>query len=294
MFGERFYPLLAKLSPWKQSLFALALAQRQFANYWFWSNLSQADRGSAEYNFCLKKLWQYHQDKFNHVDLEEALAVFSPFAPDLEKEEDPEDPSTGTLLALDASLCLTAACDAVIMHEGNEAEIASRSSLAAAVLAAQQQSEEYLDEEALREHALVDNEVNFQVSLLELLIKAQRDPSLVQLILKTALKDGCSNIGISFDDKAGVEHDFDYYAIPLDVLRQAAKNGKTALTDELGKSKRQDGSGPYGKAGAIKVVARRKADLAGRGQRQAERGGRRRAGGSEGRSNEGHPAYHRH
>lgn len=228
MFGDRFYPLLGRLSPWKQSLFALALAQRQYAHYLLWAELSQQTSGAAAFNQALTKLWQYHQDKFNHVDIEAALDAFTPHVPDLDKEPDPDDPSTGSLLAVDAALALTAACDAVLLHEGDEAEIASRASLAAAVLAARQAAPEFLDDEALRETDLVDQEVNFQVSLLELLQKAERKPEFTHFVLKTALKDGCSNIGLELSPEELNDCSFEHYAIPLESLKQAAAQGKSA------------------------------------------------------------------
>lgn len=222
MFGERFYPLLRKLSPWKQSLFALVLAQRQYANYLLWTEVNKT-QGKAQFNFCLKQLWAFHLNKFNHIDLEESYAVFEPCVPDLEKEADPEDPSTGTLLALDAALAISAAYDAIIMHEGDEAEIASRASMNAVTLAVQNQSEEFLDEEALRETEQVDNEVVFQVDLMELLQRAQRSPELVRQLIRIALKDGCSNIGLSLEEQELSDCSFDTYANAQGVEKSEQK-----------------------------------------------------------------------
>ena len=98
LFGEKFYPTLNKLSPWRQSLFALVLAHRQFPNFELWVDTVN-HKGKAEYNFALKKLWEYHLDKFNHIDLEKVLDVFDPFVPDPDKDGD----SLGTLFALDAA-----------------------------------------------------------------------------------------------------------------------------------------------------------------------------------------------
>ena len=259
MFGEKFYPSLNKLSPWKQSLFALCLAQRQFANYLLWAELSAAGRGISEYNQALKQLWAYHQDKFNHIDLARALQSFEPFAPDLDKEEDPEDPKTGTLLALDASLCLTAAFDGIIMHEGDEAEIASKASLAAVVLAVQNQSETLLSEDELRETTLIDEEVNFQVSVLELLIKGQRELPLIQLLLKTSLKDGCTNIGIELDEKESALCTYNVYALNPKLVKKAGRAGRSAL-----KMLQKDKSGRPGRSHKVHQEAHQ-----GRGRKSA-------------------------
>lgn len=206
LFGEKFYPTLNKLSPWRQSLFALVLAHRQFPNFELWVDTVK-HKGKAEYNFALKKLWEYHLEKFNHIDLEKVLDVFDPFVPDPDKDGD----SLGTLFALDAAASLTAAFDAIILHQGDEAEIASRSSLAAVVRMVENNIDEDLDEEAMREQELVDNEINFQIDLMEMLRGAKRDPDLAKMLIKIAIKDHISNIGIEQNDLHGCRYE-DYAA----------------------------------------------------------------------------------
>lgn len=196
IFGEKFYPKLKKLSPWRQSLFALVLAHRQFPNFASYC-LACEKKGKSEFNFALKKLWEFHQEKFNHIDLEECLAVFEPFVPDVT-----DDSLLGEFFALDASACLVAAYDAIIMHEGNEAEIASRSSLASVVRIVEnavQEGQMELDldnDDEIREVDIVDLEVNYQVALFELLQGAKRDKDLILSLLKIADNNGISNIGI--------------------------------------------------------------------------------------------------
>ena len=86
------------------------------------------------------------------------------------------------------------------MHEGEEAEMASRASLSGVVRKIEQEnSQEYSDEE-LREMEAVDNEVNFQVELLELLQDAKREPSLVKKCFELGVNQGISNIGVSLED----------------------------------------------------------------------------------------------
>lgn len=204
IFGEKFYPSLRRMTPWRQSLFALTLAQRQFPNYIFNASFHE-DRGVSEFNYCLKKLWEFHQEKFNHIDLEETLNVYLPFAPALEQE----DFNQGELYALDASLSLIAAYDAIVMHEGNEAEIASRSSISSVIRVVESYAEDEgheLTEDEIREVEIVDNEVNFQVSLFELLKSAKREKDLVHNLIKIALKEDVSNIGIDIVNKGDINY----------------------------------------------------------------------------------------
>ena len=196
IFGEKYFDLLKKLSPWRQSLFALVLAQRQFANYALWCDVNKIKGGKKAYQKTLDTMWEFHQDKFNTIDLEKVLDEFEPYLLDDEKD----DLSVGDLFSLDATLSISASILAIIMHEGAEAEMASRASLSGVVRKIEQEnSQEYSDEE-LREMEAVDNEVNFQVELLELLQDAKREPSLVKKCFELGVNQGISNIGVSLED----------------------------------------------------------------------------------------------
>ncbi len=195
IFGEKFYELISKMSPWRQSLFALVLAQRQYPNYALWAEVENINGGSTVFKKTLDTLWEFHTDKFNTIDLEKILDEFEPYMLDDEKN----DLSVGDLFSLDATLSLSAAIIAIILHEGEEAEMASRASLSGVVRKIEQESDtEYTDEE-LREMQSVDDEVNFQVELYELLDKSSRGEELVKKLKVLAYNNGVSNIGISLD-----------------------------------------------------------------------------------------------
>lgn len=195
IFGEKYYGMLKKLSPWRQSLFSLVLAQRQYPNYALWCEVNEVKGGAKTYQKTLNTLWEFHKDKFNTIDLEKVLDEFEPYLLDDEKN----DLSVGDLFSLDATLSLSSSILAIIMHEGEEAEMASRASLSGVIRQIEQSSDrEYTDEE-LREMESVDNEVNFQIELYELLEKSKREPSLVDKLYKLSLNGGVSNIGLSLE-----------------------------------------------------------------------------------------------
>ena len=195
IFGEKYYGMLKKLSPWRQSLFSLVLAQRQYPNYALWCEVNEVNGGAKAYQKTLNTLWEFHKDKFNTIDLEKVLDEFEPYLLDDEKN----DLSVGDLFSLDATLSLSSSILAIIMHEGEEAEMASRASLSGVIRQIEQSSDrEYTDEE-LREMESVDNEVNFQIELYELLEKSKREPSLVDKLYKLSLNGGVSNIGLSLE-----------------------------------------------------------------------------------------------
>ena len=185
IFGEKYYGMLKKLSPWRQSLFSLVLAQRQYPNYALWCEVNEVKGGAKAYQKALNTLWEFHKDKFNTIDLEKVLDEFEPYLLDDEKN----DLSVGDLFSLDATLSLSSSILAIIMHEGEEAEMASRASLSGVIRQIEQSSDrEYTDEE-----------VNFQIELYELLEKSKREPSLVDKLYKLSLNGGVSNIGLSLE-----------------------------------------------------------------------------------------------
>lgn len=202
MFGPKFYPLLNKLGPWRQSLFALALAHRQFSNYALYTEVNHLN-GKSEFKNALKTLWQFHTQKFNHINLETELEKFEPFSYTQE-----EDTSLGYLYAIDASISLISAFDAILSKLGDEAQMASKASMGAVVRTVEQGCDSELDDETLRQSLLVDTEVNFQVGLYELIAKAPRSNELCQKVIQYIYKDNVSNIGIEIENLQQEQKEF--------------------------------------------------------------------------------------
>ena len=59
LFGPKFYVMLEKLTVWRQSLFALVLATRQYPHFALWCEIHER-QGKTEYLEALKKCWEYH------------------------------------------------------------------------------------------------------------------------------------------------------------------------------------------------------------------------------------------
>ncbi|MGN0902540.1 MAG: DUF416 family protein, partial [Succinivibrio sp.] len=173
------------------------MAERQFANYALWCDVNDVKGGSRAYERTLKTMWEFHSDKFNTIDLEKLLEDFEPY---LLKDEK-EDLSVGDLFSLDATLSLSASILAIILHDGEEAEMASRASLSGVVRKIEQEEGREFTDEEFREMESVDAEVNFQVELLEILEKEKRSVELTEKLKKMATASGLSNIGLSLQDQ---------------------------------------------------------------------------------------------
>lgn len=195
IFGAQYYPLLNKMTNWRQSLFALVLATRQYPNFKLWTEVEEC-QGATEFKHVLQQCWEYHFDKFNHIDLTEAFDQVAPYIP--ESGDDGELPSEGACFAFDAAICLNAAIEAIVMHT-NDAESASKASMATVIrLCENRYQDEELTEDSLLEKDEILAEIDFQVELMELLQKP-RTPEMLLEILKYSLAPESSNIGLESD-----------------------------------------------------------------------------------------------
>ncbi|WP_165661118.1 YjaG family protein [Oceanimonas sp. MB9] len=192
MFGDKFYKKLNKLSPWQQTVFALALAERMYPNYRLFADTAGFGDGER-FRYCLDVLWTYLTVKGSRVDLTAELESFENFIPDPSKFE-----SYGAYPALDACVCLGAAYNSVICRIGEEASEASNASLGTVAGFAELMAERELENEELYEHELMEAEMEFQVELLER-VAQPREAELIMAVRDFAAQGGVSNIGISLD-----------------------------------------------------------------------------------------------
>lgn len=189
IFGDKFYPMLKKMPPWRHSLFALVLATRSYSNFALWCEVKQV-QGRTEFLHALKQCWTYHYDKFNHIDLEAAFDQVEPYLP-LELE----DYTEGDSFAFDVSVMLDVALSSVPMSSKN-AQDASSASLASVIrICEHQYPDQDLDEDALSELPEIQNEVNYQIDLMYKVMEPRASEHISEL-LKFALEPGVSNIGL--------------------------------------------------------------------------------------------------
>lgn len=192
IFGAQFYPLVNKMTNWRQSLFALVLATRQYPNFKLWTEV-ESRQGATEFKHVLQQCWEYHFDKFNHIDLTEVFDQVAPYIPEI--DDNGEFPNEGAGFAFDAAICLNSAVEAIVMHT-NDAESASKASMATVIrLCENTYQDEELTEDTLLEKPEIEAEINFQVDLMEL-VQHPRTPELLIDLLKFALAPESSNIGL--------------------------------------------------------------------------------------------------
>lgn len=194
MFGEKFIRKLKKLMPWQQTVFALALSERMFPNYCLYAE-STGHGDVALIRNALDTLWQYETEKGMKVDLSAILEKIEATMPDPMTEE-----CYGAYPALDACIALATAYNSIVFRLGDEAFDVSQTSLGTVIGFVEMQKGEELSEEALYEEPLVEDEMSFQVELLEL-ISQPRDRNIILQIRAMAEQDGVSNLGISLNQE---------------------------------------------------------------------------------------------
>lgn len=189
IFGEKFYPMLKKMPPWRHSLFALVLATRSYSNFALWCEVKQV-QGRTEFLNALKQCWSYHYDKFNHIDLEAAFDQVEPYLP-LELE----DYTEGDSFAFDVAVMLDVALSSVPMSSKN-AQDASQASMASVIrLCENNYPDQELDEDSLIELEDIQNELKYQIDLMYKVMEPRSEEN-IKALLQFALEPGLSNIGL--------------------------------------------------------------------------------------------------
>ena len=190
MFGDKFYKRLGDLEPWQQSVFALALAERMYPNYHLYAE-STGKGNAIEFRAALDSLWRYLTERGSRVNLSAILESFEAFIPDPTHEE-----SYGAYPALDACVALGCAYNSVICRIGEEPMEASNASIGSVAGFIEMLEERELTEDELYEQPLMEQEMAFQVELLNQ-VSRPRDPQQILAIRSLAAQDGVSNLGIS-------------------------------------------------------------------------------------------------
>lgn len=192
MFGDKFYKRLGDLEPWQQSVFALALAERMYPNYHLYAE-STGKGNAIEFRAALDSLWRYLTERGSRVNLSAILESFEAFIPDPTHEE-----SYGAYPALDACVALGCAYNSVICRIGEEAMEASNASIGSVAGFIEMLEERELTEDELYEQPLMEQEMAFQVELLNQ-VSRPRDPQQILAIRALAAQDGVSNLGIALE-----------------------------------------------------------------------------------------------
>lgn len=192
MFGDKFYKRLGDLEPWQQSVFALALAERMYPNYHLYAE-STGKGNAIEFRAALDSLWRYLTERGSRVNLSAILESFEAFIPDPTHEE-----SYGAYPALDACVALGCAYNSVICRIGEEPMEASNASIGSVAGFIEMLEEQELTEDELYEQPLMEQEMAFQVELLNQ-VSRPRDPHQILAIRSLAAQDGVSNLGITLE-----------------------------------------------------------------------------------------------
>lgn len=206
LLGDKFYAKLNKMTIWRQSLFALVLATRQYPNFALWTEIKAKPDPNANkaYLQALHTCWLYFADRFNHIDLLKASNELDPYI-----SSDPNDQSNGYAYASDSSALICAALEGIPLGIAYGFD-ASNASLASVIRLCENKYPEIIqnidteaspeeqaikEEEALLECEEIANELDFQVELLKKLSQP-RTLKLVRELLTFALHEQSSNIGL--------------------------------------------------------------------------------------------------
>lgn len=191
---------LDKLGGWRQFAFLLALAERAFPNFAFFSDLTDRTAGDR-FRDGLNLGWSMLLRKDHNVDVLQLLTRLERGCPDPEAHD-----VYGVQPALDAWWLLE---QALLCHVNPDkkraAEGASVAMNTVTTFIEVTEGEGLADEELVKlfdDHDLTRAEKGFQEALLEMLRKARApDPSVIHEILRMAHNEGVSNLGLEVPER---------------------------------------------------------------------------------------------
>ncbi|MGN1393094.1 MAG: DUF416 family protein [Succinivibrionaceae bacterium] len=194
MFGEKFYKYLEELNNWQSSLYSLCLAQRLLPNFLLYCDTTDNHQAKNSIIKIISTMWIFHTDKTNHINLEDLIMELEHYIPN-----PTEDGPYGAFPALDFCVALGSSINSIINYTGEESIEACKASVCTVAKFLEIQDEtEYSDEE-LYELPLMEEELDFQVSLLKRIRNQKREFEFLDNIRKEFESIKISNIGISIE-----------------------------------------------------------------------------------------------
>ena len=186
-----------ELSPVSSLAFCACLLERQVPNFRLFCEVVEND-DATQMEKALEQLWLAYAAKIarqkfktNIALLRDKVEIVTPDAADYD--------NFGVYPAIDCAMAMVAALNVVSGDDLQGAVVLSKlsqGSVESVILA----TEGELDNQAIKQHPLMQREIDFQQQLVELLTQAHDQALPAQQLKAFALEDGLTNIGIAIDD----------------------------------------------------------------------------------------------
>lgn len=185
---------LTHFSTWQHITFMAALCERMYPNFFFFCQLTEQKKEAKLYRNILNLVWEYLTVKNAKINFENQLEKLETIIPSSENVQ-----HYATYPAIDACEGLANLLHSLIGSEVEEQAISlSQLSLKTLIELLEAQENKHFNEQELKTHPLIEEELDLQWQLYRVLKNAEKYDLALILDLKNELQQArVSNIGIS-------------------------------------------------------------------------------------------------
>ena len=184
---------LKNLQSWQQSVFCMALAQHTILHFHLFCEAVESRDGETINNIN-QLFWEKMTVKGAKINFTIQQEHFEEIIPDAREFD-----FYGVYPAIDHCVIMSCAFNSFLSKSKDEALNASQTSFATIASFIELQNGSEIDENALRQEPLFQEQLKFQQTILEKL-NNERSPELIKSIRQFVLDFGTTNLGISLND----------------------------------------------------------------------------------------------
>lgn len=187
---------LENLESWQHLTFMACLCERMYPNFHLFCQVTEQESASKLYLNILNLVWEHLTMKGAKINFENQLEKFEAVIPDVNDYD-----FYGIVPALDACEGLSELLHAIIAGETTEQSVKlSQLSLQTIADFLSNQAEQELNEQELKDHAMIKSELDIQWQIYRLLNECERrDLELISGLKNELRSEPVSNIGIEIN-----------------------------------------------------------------------------------------------
>ena len=182
-----------ELKGWAAVAFAATLVQRMQPNYQLFCEVSDFE-GAEQFRKSLETIWEWLRGSKVKINFALQLDKVEEATPDANDFD-----HYGVYPAIDAAISLAATLSLIMGEEAQGAVMVSKLSQGCVEAFVEATAEQELDSQAIKEHPLMQWEIEFQQQLLEEVTQLSPGSKSVQHLQGLAKEEGVSNIGIEIE-----------------------------------------------------------------------------------------------
>ena len=179
-----------ELEGWKAVAFAAALLERMLPNYLLFCEVTEYE-GAGQYRKTLNSIWEWVGVPKAKINLAAQLEKVEELTPDAADYD-----FYGVYPALDVAISMSSTLLLMQGEDEGGAVIVSKLSQGSVEAYIDASAEQELSSQEIKQHPLMQWEVELQNELLDLLASAKRNSDTVKRLKQLATEEGVSNIGL--------------------------------------------------------------------------------------------------